>query len=57
MPETDLVLLFTRPLNEAGLRYFITGSIAGMIYGEPRLTMDVDLVLVLPQAGIKKFIQ
>lgn len=57
MPETDLVLLFTRPLDRAGLRYFITGSIAGMIYGEPRLTMDVDLVLVLPQAVIKKFIQ
>ncbi|MDP1588458.1 MAG: hypothetical protein Q8M07_11980 [Prosthecobacter sp.] len=30
MPETDLVLLFTRPLERAGLRYFITGSIAGM---------------------------
>ena len=56
MPETDLVLLFTRPLERAGLRHFITGSIAGMIYGEPRLTMDVDLVLVLPQAGIKKLI-
>ncbi len=57
MPETDLVLLFTRPLDRAGLSYFVTGSIAGMIYGEPRLTMDVDLVLVLPQAGIKKLIE
>lgn len=56
MPETDLVLLFTRPLKRAGLRYFITGSIAGMIYGEPRLTMDVDVVLVLPQSGIKALI-
>ena len=54
MPETDLVLLFTRPLESAGLRYFITGSIAGMIYGEPRLTMDVDLVLMLPQAEVSK---
>lgn len=56
MHETDLVLLFTRPLERAGLRYFITGSIAGMIYGEPRLTMDVDLVLVLPQPGVGKLI-
>jgi hypothetical protein len=45
MPETDLLSLFTRPLEMAGLTYFITGSMAGMIYGEPRLTMDVDLVL------------
>ena len=57
MPETDLVLLFTRPLDQAGLRYFITGSIAGMIYGEPRLTMDVDLVLVLSQPGIRKLVE
>ena len=53
MPETDLILLFTRPIEQAGLKYFITGSMAGMIYGEPRLTMDVDLVLVLPQASIR----
>lgn len=57
MPETDLVLLFTRPLEQAGLRYFITGSIAGMIYGEPRLTMDVDMVLVLTHSGIRKLME
>ena len=57
MPETDLVLLFTRPLERAGLKYFITGSIAGMIYGEPRLTMDVDLVLVLSQSGIRALVE
>lgn len=53
MPETDLLFLFTRPLDQAGLKYFVTGSMAGMIYGEPRLTMDVDLVLVLPMPSIK----
>ena len=57
MPETDLILLFTRPLDAAGFSYFITGSMAGMVYGEPRLTMDVDLVLVLPEAGIKGLVR
>ncbi len=52
MPETDLLSLFTRPLEMAGLTYFITGSMAGMIYGEPRLTMDVDLVLVLQKSAV-----
>ena len=57
MPETDLLLLYTRPLEQAGVKYFITGSMAGMIYGEPRLTMDVDLVLVLPQSAVKAFVE
>lgn len=52
MPETDLLSLFIRPLEMAGLTYFITGSMAGMIYGEPRLTMDVDLVLVLQKSAV-----
>ncbi|MGB5810413.1 MAG: hypothetical protein WBG86_07785 [Polyangiales bacterium] len=47
MSETDLVLLFTRRLERAGLTYMITGSVAGVFYGEPRVTHDVDLVLAL----------
>ena len=54
MPEIDLFTLFTRPLNEAGLAYFVTGSVASMIYGEPRLTIDVDIILTLAQADLKK---
>lgn len=57
MHETDdLLFLFTRPLNQSGLSYFVTGSMASMIYGEPRLTMDVDLVLVLPMSSIKTLV-
>lgn len=36
---------FVRPLEALGLPYMVTGSVASMIYGEPRLTMDVDLVV------------
>jgi hypothetical protein len=54
MPETDLFTLFTKPLNEAGLAYFVTGSVASMIYGEPRLTLDVDIILTLAQSDLKK---
>jgi hypothetical protein len=48
MPETNLVALFTERLNTLGARYMVTGSVAGTVYGEPRLTQDVDLVLELP---------
>jgi hypothetical protein len=54
MPEVDLVLLFVRPLQQAGFRYIITGSVAAMYYGEPRLTLDVDLVVFLNNKDIVK---
>lgn len=45
MPEPELWLLFVRPLNPLGVRYLISGSVAAMLYGEPRLTHDVDFVV------------
>ena len=50
MSETDLVLLYTRRLERAGFTYMITGSVAGVFYGEPRVTHDVDLVLALKRS-------
>jgi hypothetical protein len=47
MPEPDLIELFVRPLNQAGIQYFISGSVAAMLYGEPRVTHDIDLVVFL----------
>jgi hypothetical protein len=50
MPEADLFLLFVRPLNRAGIRYVISGSVAAIFYGEPRLTHDVDFIAFLNEA-------
>src|ERR1051325_6842629 len=47
MPEPELSLLFIRPLNQLGLRYMVSGSVAAILYGEPRLTHDVDFVVFL----------
>lgn len=47
MEQIDLFLLFTRPLDQAGLPYMATGSVAAMLYGVPRFTHDLDLVLDL----------
>lgn len=47
MPGVELFLLFVRPLQQAGFRYLVTGSVAAIFYGEPRLTLDVDLVVFL----------
>lgn len=47
MPEPDLIELFAQPLNQAGIRYLVCGSVAAMLYGEPRVTHDIDLVVFL----------
>jgi hypothetical protein len=53
MHEPELFLLFVRPLNRAGIRYVVTGSVAAIFYGEPRLTLDVDFVIFLREADIE----
>ncbi len=47
MRQAELFLIFTSPLEEAAVPYMVSGSIASMVYGEPRLTNDVDIVLAL----------
>ena len=47
MQDPDLLDLFVRPLETAGIQYMVTGSIASSIYGEPRNTLDIDLVLLI----------
>jgi hypothetical protein len=54
MPEPELYLLFVRPLNQADLRYVISGSVAAIFYGEPRLTHDVDFVVFLNEQDIRR---
>jgi len=46
--SATLVTLFVAPLNRLGVKYMVTGSLATSIYGDPRLTHDIDLVIALP---------
>ncbi len=50
----DLVALFVEPLERTGIPYMITGGVASVIYGDPRFTRDVDVVLLLDGAGITR---
>ena len=57
MPEPELFLLFVRRLNVAQIRYMVTGSVAAIFYGEPRLTHDVDFVTNLTDLDIERLVQ
>ncbi len=45
MPERDLFLLFLAPLNRLGILYMVTGAAASIVYGQPRMTHDIDIVV------------
>jgi len=47
MATPGWIELFVTRLEAVGLSYMVTGSVASMVYGEPRLTLDVDVVLEL----------
>lgn len=57
MHEPELFLLFVRPLNQAGIRYVVSGSVAAIFYGEPRLTHDVDLIVFLNPNDLRRLLE
>jgi hypothetical protein len=57
MQQLDLFRVLASRLNAAQLRYMITGAAASIIYGEPRLTLDLDIVVEISSQNINKIIQ
>ncbi len=47
MSTLDLHRVLLHPLHQTGLDYMVTGAVAAIAYGEPRMTNDVDLVVRL----------
>lgn len=50
MTAAELLRTLVLRLEEAGLAYAIAGSVASMVYGEPRATLDIDVVVRLDAA-------
>jgi Nucleotidyl transferase AbiEii toxin, Type IV TA system len=53
--EPSLVSLFVRPLNQLRIPYMVTGGVASVIYGEPRFTRDIDVVIRLHPRDAERF--
>lgn len=52
MPEPDLLQIFARPIHDAGIPYLVAGSVGAMLYSEPRLTLDIDFAVSIPNARL-----
>jgi len=55
MEQDELLQAAVGALERLGLRYFVTGSMATIFYGEPRFTNDIDIVIDLPTAQVAEF--
>ena len=57
MQELNLYQIFTERLNKGKIQYAVTGSVASIIYGEPRMTHDIDIVIEINVNSIGNFIK
>ena len=56
MHTPDVFAPFLVRLERLAIPYFVTGSTAGILYGEPRMTHDVDIVVALKPSDVSRFV-
>ncbi len=52
MDQSELLVYLIDAFESLGIRYFVTGSIASIFYGEPRFTNDIDVVAEVKERHI-----
>lgn len=57
MQSREPFLIFTQKLNELGVRYMVSGSVAAIYYGEPRMTNDVDIIVFLRREDSRRLLE
>jgi hypothetical protein len=53
--QDDVSLELIRKLDDAGIRYMVVGSHAVFLYGEPRTTQDIDIVIETTREQLEAF--
>lgn len=51
-----VALQVAQALEASGLRYMVGGSLASSIGGEPRSTLDVDILVEMTEADVDRFL-
>jgi hypothetical protein len=56
MTQEELLIDCLKRLNDAGLSYMVTGSMASNYWGIPRTTHDLDFAIQLPPTAVPKIV-
>jgi len=54
MQSPEPFRIFTRKLHQLGVPYMVSGSVAAIYYGEPRMTNDVDIIVFLKRDDARR---
>jgi len=54
MSQQELLRKVIQTLDDSGIQYMATVSVASSLHGEPRSTHDIDLVVSIEQADAEK---
>lgn len=57
MSQQELLKKVIQALENSGIEYMITGSLASSLQGEPRSTHDIDMVVAIQKSAVKKLIE
>lgn len=57
MNELDILKLVASRLNDAEIDYMLSGSVALTFYGKPRMTRDIDIVILIPLRAVDRFVK
>jgi len=55
--ELEILSIVTQALDDTGIAYMVTGSIAMNYYAIPRMTRDVDIVVELHRRDLDSFVE
>jgi hypothetical protein len=57
MEPYELLQFMAKLLEASKIPYLVTGSMASMAYGEPRLTNDIDIVAAMEEEHVREFVK
>src|SRR5215212_8943423 len=56
MSELELLADWLKRLNEIGIDYYVTGSMASNFWGIPRTTHDLDFVICIDTSAVPRLV-
>jgi hypothetical protein len=57
MSQQELLKRVVKALDDARIEYMLTGSVVSSLQGEPRSTHDIDMVVAIERAAVKRLVK